>query len=106
MIAVKNVIIDEISAMQLLPVLINGLPHLTCLVVQYPTPSEWWRCEGTPHICNSQVTHQGLMTGKKDIQKSCAKKVHTLDGQIRVSKILQLMTAGHRCCKKNCQSVL
>jgi len=28
MIAIKNAIIDEMSAMQLLPVLINGLPHL------------------------------------------------------------------------------
>jgi len=26
----KNVIFDEISPMQFLPVLINGLPHLTC----------------------------------------------------------------------------
>jgi len=36
MIAIKNAIIDEISAMQLLPVLINGLPHLTCGLVVLP----------------------------------------------------------------------
>jgi len=30
MIAIKNAIIDETFAMQFLPVLVNGLPHLTC----------------------------------------------------------------------------
>jgi len=30
MIAINNAIIDEISAMQLLPTLIDGLPHLIC----------------------------------------------------------------------------
>jgi len=34
MIAIKNAIIDEISSLQLLPVFINGLPHLTSSVAR------------------------------------------------------------------------
>jgi len=86
MIAIKNAIIDK---------------YLQCncywyLLIDYRTwhvrwcysiPSEWWRCGGAPHICKSQVTHQGFMTRnqrwKKDIQISCAKMVHIWDAKTR-----------------------